>query len=153
MAHALGRVGSEPDRGRSVREGAIVGLHALAAAGDTAGLKASAAILGLLEDGMGDWTEEAEPAAELKELIAALLVERAAARKERNFARADAIRKGLDALGLEIIDGADGSAFKLSWTAVGEAFVRSTGPEGEAPHNLDAAQVKDWVEAQLRELK
>jgi hypothetical protein len=46
----------------------------LAAAGDTAGLKASAASLGLLEDGMGDWTEDAEPAAELKELIAALHV-------------------------------------------------------------------------------
>ncbi|MDT8855964.1 cysteine--tRNA ligase [Paracoccaceae bacterium Fryx2] len=89
--------------------GAIAGLHGLAAAGDGAGLKASAALLGLLEDGMGDWMEGDVVDDRLAERVRGLMAERAEARLRKDWARADAIRKGLDAAGVVVQDRPDGS--------------------------------------------
>ena len=89
--------------------GAVAALHALAAAGDYPGLKASAAILGLLGDGMGDWVTGSAADSELRAVVAGLLVARGEARLAKDWARADAIRKGLDAAGVVVQDKPDGS--------------------------------------------
>jgi cysteinyl-tRNA synthetase len=95
--------------------GAIAALHAMAGAGDAAGLRASANLLGLLGEGQGDWARQdgaADP--ELARLIEALLAARAAARAARDFARADALRDGFAAAGVEIRDGASGTEWSLA---------------------------------------
>ncbi len=89
--------------------GAIAALHAAAAAGDCAGLKASARLMGLLEDGMGDWVLDRAGDAGLRAVVAALLVARGEARLAKDWGRADAIRKGLDAAGVVVQDKPDGS--------------------------------------------
>ena len=91
--------------------GAIAALHALEKAGDWAGLRASAALMGLLEEGMGGWTAVE---ADLAALIEALLAERAAARKARDFARADALRDGFAAAGVVVKDTAAGTEWELA---------------------------------------
>ncbi|MFN3614647.1 MAG: cysteine--tRNA ligase [Rubrimonas sp.] len=83
--------------------GALAELHRLAAEGDAGGLRASAAVLGLLGDGMGGWTAAPE-AGEAGPRIDALLAARAEARAAKDFARADAIRNALDAAGVVVMD-------------------------------------------------
>ncbi|MEH6774066.1 MAG: cysteine--tRNA ligase [Cereibacter changlensis] len=90
--------------------GAIAALHALAGAGDAAGLKASAALLGLLEDDMGDWINSTS---EISDRIDALLQARADARQARDFARADALRDGIAAAGVVIMDSPTGVTWRL----------------------------------------
>ena len=91
--------------------GAIAVLHDLAAQGDGAGLLASARMLGLLLPDMGAWAEAGDDAAAL---IATLLAARSEARKARDFARADAIRDGFKAAGVEVKDTADGADWTLT---------------------------------------
>ncbi|MBA4350370.1 MAG: cysteine--tRNA ligase, partial [Rhodobacter sp.] len=79
--------------------GAIAELHALAGAGDTAGLKGSAALLGLLEDGMGDWAEAGVDLAPYAARLAAL---REAAMASKDFAPVDAMKAALLAAGAEV---------------------------------------------------
>lgn len=86
---------------------AIAELHQLASAGEGAALKASAALLGLLTDELGAWAEADEVPAEVSETVARLLEERREARAAKDFARADEIRKGLDAAGVVVIDHKD----------------------------------------------
>ena len=80
--------------------GAIAELHRLAKAGDGARLKASAGMLGLLEDGMGDWIDGGND-----EVVEAVLAARIAARADRDWARADALRDALVAAGIVVTDG------------------------------------------------
>ncbi|MEI4486297.1 cysteine--tRNA ligase [Frigidibacter sp. MR17.14] len=80
--------------------GAIAELHALAAAGDLAGLKASARLMGLLEDHMGGWA--AAPEADLSGLAARLSDLRAAAMASKDFAPVDAMKAALVAAGVEV---------------------------------------------------
>ncbi|WP_102223370.1 cysteine--tRNA ligase [Acidimangrovimonas sediminis] len=80
--------------------GAIAELHRLAGAGDAAGLKASAAMLGLLEDGMGNWAEA--PAADLSGWAETLAEARAAAMESKDFSRVDHLKAGLLAAGVEV---------------------------------------------------
>ncbi|GAB4389894.1 cysteine--tRNA ligase [Albidovulum sp.] len=87
--------------------GAIAALHRLAGEGDAAGLKASAALLGLLEDGMGAWATEA--AHEWVDVLAPLIELRLVAKKQRNFALADKIRTEFANIGIELKDHPDGS--------------------------------------------
>lgn len=89
--------------------GAMAALHGAAAAGDGAGLLASARLLGLLEEGMGGWARQGGADSGVRDLVAALLMARAQARAARDWARADAIRKGLDAAGVVVQDRPDGS--------------------------------------------
>lgn len=79
--------------------GAIAELHALAGAGDAAGLKGSAALLGLLEDGMGGWAEAGVDLAPYAARLAAL---REAAMVSKDFSPVDAMKAALLAAGAEV---------------------------------------------------
>jgi cysteinyl-tRNA synthetase len=78
--------------------GAIAALHELAGAGDLAALKASAAMLGLLEDPMGDWAA----AVDLSVYAERLATLRAAAMAAKDFAPVDAYKAALMAAGVEV---------------------------------------------------
>ncbi|MEM1129691.1 MAG: cysteine--tRNA ligase [Pseudomonadota bacterium] len=93
--------------------GAIAELHKLAAAGDGPGLKASAGLLGLLEESMGDWAGPAALGHDVEARIEHLLAERLAARKARDFARADALRDGIAGAGIVVKDRKDGAEWEL----------------------------------------
>lgn len=68
------------------------------------------ALLGVVRhEAHGHAEPEADP---LAERVEALLAERAAARQARDFARADAIRAELDALGIEVMDAPTGSTWR-----------------------------------------
>ena len=90
--------------------GAITEMHKLAAAGDAGALKASAQMMGLLEEAMGDWAIDEEEDNDVQLLIAELLFARNRARENRDFARADALRDGFAAAGVLVKDMANGQA-------------------------------------------
>jgi cysteinyl-tRNA synthetase len=75
---------------------AVAELHRLAGEGDAAGLSAAMALMGLRAPAAG--VADAGPR------IDALLVARAEARRAKDFAKADAIRRGLDAAGVVVMD-------------------------------------------------
>ena len=87
---------------------AISELHAVASAGDAAGLKASAEFLGISMDAPPRGADSAS------EIIGRMLEERAAARRSRDFSTADAIRDRLAAAGIEISDSPEGTSWSLS---------------------------------------
>lgn len=70
---------------------------------------AAGALLGLLQKDPDQWARGEDAGAER---IDALVARRFAARKSRNFAEADLIRKELAAEGIEIMDGPDGSTWR-----------------------------------------
>jgi cysteinyl-tRNA synthetase len=78
--------------------GALALLHEAAAAGDLAGLKASAQLLGLLQDGLGDWAA----AVDLSVWEAKLSALRAEAMVCKDFAPVDAMKAALMAAGVEV---------------------------------------------------
>ncbi len=92
--------------------GALSALYALEREGRFADLKASAALLGLLSDELGGW-DVVEVSNDVNSQIEALLVARAEAKKAKDFARADAIRDGLIAAGVEVKDTPQGAAFVI----------------------------------------
>ncbi|MDX1530886.1 MAG: cysteine--tRNA ligase, partial [Rhodothermales bacterium] len=68
------------------------------------------ALLGVVQhEGQGAPEEDADP---LAAQVEALLAERAAARKQKDYARADAIRDRIDALGVEVLDTAQGTTWR-----------------------------------------
>ncbi|MFE3838175.1 cysteine--tRNA ligase [Pseudogemmobacter sonorensis] len=79
--------------------GAIAALHELARAGDWAGLKGSAALLGLLLDDMGGWTGAG---VDLTALVARFETLRAQAKAARDFSALDAYKAALAAAGVEV---------------------------------------------------
>ncbi|MEM8754749.1 MAG: cysteine--tRNA ligase, partial [Pseudomonadota bacterium] len=87
---------------------AIAELHQLALAGDVYTLKASANLLGLLTPELGDWARDPEIDDAAKGWLEMLLIKRREAREAKDFATADAIRKGLDEAGVVVIDQKDG---------------------------------------------
>ena len=78
--------------------GAIAELHRLAGAGDGAGLKAGAALLGLLTEEMGDWARGVD----LSPYEAALAGAREAAMVSKDFAEVDRLKAALVAAGVEV---------------------------------------------------
>ena len=79
--------------------GAIAVLHDLARQGDAAELRASAGLLGLLEDGMGDWVEAG---VDLTPLAVRLANLRSAAMESKDFSAVDAMKAALLAAGVEV---------------------------------------------------
>jgi cysteinyl-tRNA synthetase len=108
--------------------GAIAELHRIAGDGDAARLKGSAALLGLLEPGMGEWnwrsnvvaaTGSARASAHasgvggvayprLEEIASRLLMAREEAKKEKDFSQVDAMKAALISAGVEVRMSKDG---------------------------------------------
>jgi len=80
--------------------GAITGLHKLASAGDAAGLLASARMLGLLSEEMGDWAVTAE--VDLSIYEQRLAQAREAAMASKDFSQVDLLKAAYLAAGLEV---------------------------------------------------
>jgi cysteinyl-tRNA synthetase len=95
--------------------GAIAGLHSLAdaaLAGDAAAardLRAAGQVLGLFNATPDDWFHGGDDSARIEALIA----ERRAARAAKNFGRADEIRKSLEAEGILLEDGPQGTSWRI----------------------------------------
>jgi cysteinyl-tRNA synthetase len=84
--------------------GALAALHVAAGQGDYTGLLASARLMGLLEDGMGDWVD----AYHLGGLGGRLEVLWAAAKQSKDFSAVDAMKADLAAAGVLVQMGRDG---------------------------------------------
>jgi cysteinyl-tRNA synthetase len=80
--------------------GALAALHAAAGDGDWAGVKASAGLLGLLGDGMGDWA--LVPQVDLSAQTARLSGLRSEAMASKDFSAVDALKSALIAAGVEV---------------------------------------------------
>ncbi|EBA02989.1 cysteinyl-tRNA synthetase [Rhodobacterales bacterium HTCC2150] len=80
--------------------GAIAELHKLASSGKAAELKASALLLGLLQDDMGDWADVV--AVDLSAFEAKLSDVRDAAMVSKDFAEVDRLKKAFTDAGLEV---------------------------------------------------
>jgi cysteinyl-tRNA synthetase len=89
---------------------AMEGLHRLAEAGDSAALRASADVLGLLRDEL-DWTFAPERQFEIE--LERLIEAREKFRKEKNFEWADKIRHKLKDNAIEIMDTSGGVTWKI----------------------------------------
>ncbi|NHQ73473.1 cysteine--tRNA ligase [Roseovarius gahaiensis] len=86
--------------------GAVAELHKLAAAGDAAGLKASAQMLGLLNDELGDWATT--PVADLSGLESRLFKARQTAMETKDFSEVDRLKAALVEAGVEVRMSKDG---------------------------------------------
>ena len=80
--------------------GALTELHKLASAGEAATLLASAQMLGLLTDELGDWA--AAPATDLSDLATKLHEVRLTAMETKDFSAVDALKAALTEAGVQI---------------------------------------------------
>jgi len=84
--------------------GVITELHQLSLANDTPTLRASLRVLGFLDHGIPEWAKPQGFSDPEMGRIQRYLAERTTARKNKDFVRADAIRDGLAAAGVEVRD-------------------------------------------------
>jgi len=96
--------------------GAIAELHRLRKAGDTEGLAAGLAFLGLFNPATYAPAVSGTVAPDLRARIDALVAARSEARATKNWAEADRIREELTALGVIVKDNKDGTA---TWELTG----------------------------------
>ncbi|TNC68033.1 cysteine--tRNA ligase [Rubellimicrobium roseum] len=82
--------------------GAVALLHRLAAEGNGMALKASARLIGLLQDGMGDWTRSGTDEALIARLTDALVRAREEAMVSKDFSAVDRLKRDLIAAGVEV---------------------------------------------------
>ena len=82
--------------------GAIALLHRLAGEGDGARLKASAQLLGLLQDGMGGWLGPEADEGQIARLQDALIRAREQAMASKDFSTVDGLKKALVEAGVEV---------------------------------------------------
>ena len=94
--------------------GAIAVMHRLAGEGDTAGLLASGALLGLLGKELGGWEVE-DPILQwfiagenFRPLVEEIVLRWKAARERKDWAEADRIRTGLEVAGVDVKNDKDG---------------------------------------------
>ncbi len=80
--------------------GAIAGLHELAKTGDVAGLKASAQLLGLLDETMGDWAKIDD--VDLSTLETLISIARSSAMESKDFSEVDRLKSALLEAGVEV---------------------------------------------------
>ena len=80
--------------------GALTQMHKLASDGDSAGLKAAGAVLGLLGDEMGAWIKDGS--ADLSIYADQLSKAREEAMQSKDFARVDALKKAFSEAGIEV---------------------------------------------------
>ena len=80
--------------------GAVAELHKLAAAEDRGTLKASAGLMGLLHEALGDWASSVE--FDFKDLEATLSETRAKALQSKDFAEVDRLKSLLIDAGVEV---------------------------------------------------
>ena len=99
--------------GAKLIQGMGAGLNAASARSAEAWLDRINDLLGIVrhEQARTSANDETEDDA-LAEQVEALLAERQAARKEKDFARADEIREEIEALGVEVMDSADGTTWR-----------------------------------------
>ncbi len=90
---------------------AIAALFALAKEKNYGAVLAGGKMLGILQKQPSEWFAERARGIDEK-AIEALLAEREAARGEKDFARADALRGQIEAMGVIIEDGADGAKWR-----------------------------------------
>jgi cysteinyl-tRNA synthetase len=100
---------------------ALASLHELrseaakGAAGAAASLKASAQLVGLLQQPAADWRAWRPASLQIDEgRITGLIEARKGARKAKNFAEADRIRDELTAMGVELEDSRDGTTWRVA---------------------------------------
>jgi cysteinyl-tRNA synthetase len=89
----------------ALADAALAGSHEAAVA-----LRQGAGLMGLLRASPGEWFRGA--ASEGDDVIDALIAERLAARKARDFARADALRDELQAKGIILEDTREGTSWR-----------------------------------------
>ena len=76
-------------------------------------LRASAQLLGLLESSLDEWLKTASVQTSLSDAdIETKIQQRAEARAARDFATADNVRDELASLGIELLDGPDGTSWQ-----------------------------------------
>ncbi|HEY8963148.1 MAG TPA: cysteine--tRNA ligase [Alphaproteobacteria bacterium] len=91
---------------------AIAAMHAMAKDGRIGDLKASAALLGVLQQDPSEWFENFSKDIDI-EKIETLLAERLVARDAKNWAESDRIRDELIAMGVTIKDTAGGTEWSV----------------------------------------
>ena len=79
-------------------------------AGAGAALRGAGSVLGLIQGYSKDWFQSGDD--DETDEIEGLIAERIAARKDKDFARADQIRDDLKARGIELMDGPEGTSWK-----------------------------------------
>jgi cysteinyl-tRNA synthetase len=87
---------------------ALMFLNRLGSEGRVAELNAAARLLGILEPELGHWFQEPELPQDLQAMINFLAIFRHAAKKERDFLKADQIRDDLSRVGIALVDTRDG---------------------------------------------
>ncbi len=97
---------------------AISALFALAKATEDGGVgwsvvKASANLLGLLENNMGDWAETPSETKEYADLLQELLNKRSAFKDQKQFKTSDDIRNFLLSLGFQVFDDPKGTRLEI----------------------------------------
>jgi len=118
--------------------GVLTELHRLAGAGDAAGLKATAQLVGLLTDPLGGWAVEDALSPETTLRIETLISARIDARKNKEWAKADAIRGFLNIAGVVIEDGSI-PRWRVSYEseALGWLAVSSPAADGKLSVGID----------------